>query len=176
MSGLLPGIGSHHSARAQTDEWLTPKFLIDALGPFDLDPCAPAEQPWPTAGRKYTIDDDGLMQEWAGHIWLNPPYSTIATWMSRMRAHDDGIACVFARTETAWWFDSVWPAASALLFLRGRLTFHRADGLHQRADGGSAGGGGNAGAPTALVGYGPRARATLERTAIAGALITEWRG
>ncbi len=23
-----------------TDTWLTPKFIIDALGPFDLDPCA----------------------------------------------------------------------------------------------------------------------------------------
>lgn len=24
-----------------TDEWYTPKEIIDALGKFDLDPCAP---------------------------------------------------------------------------------------------------------------------------------------
>lgn len=26
-----------------TDEWYTPKEIIDALGKFDLDPCAPVK-------------------------------------------------------------------------------------------------------------------------------------
>lgn len=28
-----------------TDEWYTPKEIIDALGEFDLDPCAPLAPP-----------------------------------------------------------------------------------------------------------------------------------
>jgi len=32
-----------------TDEWYTPKEIIDALGEFDLDPCAPL------LGIKYVI-------------------------------------------------------------------------------------------------------------------------
>ena len=27
-----------------TDEWYTPKEIIDALGEFDLDPCAPVKR------------------------------------------------------------------------------------------------------------------------------------
>lgn len=40
-------IGSHHSHKSGTVEWLTPPEIIAALGPFDLDPCAPIEQPYP---------------------------------------------------------------------------------------------------------------------------------
>lgn len=42
--------------------WLTPRNIIEATGPFDLDPCAaPAPQPWPTAKVHYTEEEgDGL--------------------------------------------------------------------------------------------------------------------
>lgn len=45
-------IGSHHSARSQTDEWLTPPEILGELGPFDLDPCAPLTRPWGTAAKR----------------------------------------------------------------------------------------------------------------------------
>jgi hypothetical protein len=53
---------------------LTPRFVIDALGPFDLDPCPPKERPWDTARRHFTEADDGLSRPWKGRVWLNPPY------------------------------------------------------------------------------------------------------
>ena len=31
-----------HKPKVSTDEWYTPRWIIDELGPFDLDPCAPA--------------------------------------------------------------------------------------------------------------------------------------
>ena len=31
-----------------TDEWYTPKEIIDALGKFDLDTCAPVQTLWKT--------------------------------------------------------------------------------------------------------------------------------
>lgn len=32
---------SFEKSKNSTDEWHTPKEIIDALGEFDLDPCAP---------------------------------------------------------------------------------------------------------------------------------------
>ena len=54
------GLSSHQSARMKKDEWLTPPEILRALGPFDLDPCAPADRPWPTAALHYTVRDNGL--------------------------------------------------------------------------------------------------------------------
>ena len=93
-----------------TDEWLTPPQLLKALGPFDLDPCAPVERPWPTARVHYTRSDDGLAQRWFGFVWLNPPYGqATGRWLERLHLHGDGLALVFARTETAW-FQGAWMA------------------------------------------------------------------
>lgn len=172
MSGYarLPGIGSHHSARRQTDEWLTPKYIIDALGPFDLDPCAPAMQPWPTAALTYTVAQDGLAQPWSGRVWLNPPYSTIEPWMARLAEHGNGTALVFARTETRWWHQHVWPRAVAVLFLRGRLSFVRADGAQNAP---TRQGSSNAGAPSALVAYSDCDADRLIRSGIPGAFVQE---
>ena len=40
-----------HNPTPSTDDWYTPQWLIDTLGPFDLDPCASPEsvRPFPTA-------------------------------------------------------------------------------------------------------------------------------
>lgn len=58
-----------------TDEWYTPKEIIDALGKFDLDPCAPVKPLWQTAETMYNKNHDGLTKDWVGRVWLNPPYS-----------------------------------------------------------------------------------------------------
>jgi len=36
----MSSIGGHHSPKAVTHDWITPQFVLDALGRFDLDPCA----------------------------------------------------------------------------------------------------------------------------------------
>jgi hypothetical protein len=124
------GIGGHHSARSGTHEWLTPPGIIQALGgheSFDLDPCTPIEQPYPTARRRFTILDNGLTREWGdGRAFLNPPYSQteIPKWLARMAQHNHGTALIFARTETRPFFRFVWDAATALLFIAGRINFH----------------------------------------------------
>jgi len=60
------GMGSHQSGRMEKDEWLTPPHILDALGDFDLDPCAPVCRPWSTARNHYTIEDNGMLSPWAG--------------------------------------------------------------------------------------------------------------
>lgn len=116
------------------DDWLTPPFILRALGPFDLDPCAPTPQPWPTAAQHFTIADNGLAQAWHGRVWCNPPYSKIdgrsqlELWLARMVRHGQGIALTNANTQTKWFFDFVWHSAEAVFFFRSKLKFYRPDG------------------------------------------------
>ena len=123
------GIGGHQSAAARTDNWITPREIVTALGDFDLDPCAHTEMPWQTAARQYTVENDGLRQSWDGRVWLNPPYGREAeAWLRRLADHNHGTALIFARTETSAFFAEVWRRAAALLFIESRLHFHYPDG------------------------------------------------
>jgi len=156
-----------HTRRAGTsDDWITPLWLIQALGPFDLDPCSSLTQPWPCAALNWTVADNGLMREWAGLVWCNPPYGkAMEVWLNRLASHGNGIALVFARTETRAFFRYVWPHASAMLFLRGRVTFHYPDGSTPRN-------GANSGGPTVAIAYGTEAARRLWQARKLGALVT----
>ena len=82
-----------------SDEWYTPKEILDALGKFDLDPCAPIRPLWPTAEVMYDQNIDGLSQIWEGRVWLNPPYSRplIELFVRKLAEHGNGIALLFHR-------------------------------------------------------------------------------
>jgi len=159
----MNGIGSHQSSKMLNDEWLTPLGLITDLGPFDLDPCAPVVRPWDTAVKHYTINDNGLLQEWDGFVWCNPPYGQLAVrWLERMAMHNNGIALIFARTETEMFFNWVWSKATSLLFIEGRLYFHYVTGERAKA---------NSGAPSVLVAYGSEADKRIRYCQTAGKYI-----
>lgn len=161
--GERKGMGSHQSANMKKDEWLTPPRLIKALGDFDLDPCAPILRPWPTAKKHFTVEDDGLVLPWTGRVFLNPPYGLeAANWLGRIALHGNGIALLFARTETKMFFDHIWNKANAVLFIQGRLYFHHVDGTVAAA---------NAGAPSVLVAYSEADAECLRTCGIAGKFI-----
>lgn len=139
-------LSGHQSAAMRSDEWLTPPEILNALGVFDLDPCSPISRPWPTAGQHFTVDDNGLAHPWHGRVWLNPPFGREAVkWMRKLAAHGNGIALIPARTETAMFYECVWGAADAVLFLKGRPHFHHVCGTRAAF---------NSGAPICLVAYG----------------------
>ena len=161
---MRKGIGSHQSAKMGKDEWLTPPEIITFLGPFDLDPCSPINRPWDTAKNHFTIEDDGLTKEWTGKVWCNPPYGIeTSKWLNKLADHGNGIALIFARTETKMFFDHVWNKADSLLFIEGRLYFHHVDGTRAKA---------NSGAPSVLVAYGKENTEILKKSTISGKLIT----
>lgn len=156
------GMGGHQGVMLN-DEWLTPPEIIKALGEFDLDPCSPISRPWPTAALHYTIEDDGLSREWHGRVWLNPPYGPhTGTWLERLAIHGQGTALVFARTETEAWHRWVWPMATSVLFIEGRINFHHVSGAKAKK---------NAGAPSAFISYGQRDAELLRTCGIAGRWI-----
>jgi hypothetical protein len=150
------GLSSHQRTVGKNQEWLTPPEILKALGPFDLDPCAPVTRPWDTAARHYTIADDGLSKPWEGRVWLNPPFDRyrLHLWLGKMAWHRNGIALIAARTETENWQTYVWPRAHAILFMHGRPHFHYVDGRRAKA---------NSGAPLCLVAYGKENGTALEK-------------
>ena len=120
---------SFERGSSRTDEWYTPKGIIEALGTFDLDPCAPSHDFY-TAKRCYTKADNGLLQSWHGRVWLNPPYKNplIGQFMTKMAEHGNGIALIFNRMDTTLWHDVIFPTATAMLIIRGRLRFIDSNG------------------------------------------------
>lgn len=173
----MRGIGGHQSAQAATVEWLTPPQIVGALGPFDLDPCAPIVQPYRTAARTFTILDDGLAQPWDGRVWLCPPYKTgiVDRWLARLAQHDRGTALIFARTETAAFSRYVWNRASALLFIKGRLWFRVGEGFSslktRRTFLAGDEAAGNSGGPLVLCAYGADDADVLATCKIDGAFV-----
>ncbi len=145
------------------DEWLTPPEIIKALGEFDLDPCAPVIRPWDMAKNHYTIEDNGLSKPWHGRIWCNPPYgSETGKWLKKMSDHGNGIALIFARTETGNFFNYIWRYAKAIMFLRGRLVFRHADGTKPAN---------SAGAPSCLIAYGDQNAKALKNSGLEGKFL-----
>lgn len=126
---------------ATTTDLLTPPSLLEALGalrlnqdeeyvlgphPFDLDPCTSQRQPWPTARTMWTVHEDGTSGCWSGEVWLNPPYGReLYSWLARLAAHGNGMALLYARTDTQGFLTHVWDRASAVYFLTGRPFFHQ---------------------------------------------------
>ncbi|WFR67723.1 hypothetical protein P9139_04525 [Curtobacterium flaccumfaciens] len=53
---------THESQNAETVEWYTPRWLLDAIGiHYDIDVCSPgANETAIPADRHYTLADDGL--------------------------------------------------------------------------------------------------------------------
>lgn len=114
------------------DEWYTPQWLIDELGPFDLDPCAPVVKPYEIAPVSYNRLTDGLAEEnqWHGTVFMNPPYSRVLLrkFCERMAAHGDGIALLVNRQDNLLWQEVIFPTAKSMLFMRHRVKFLRPDG------------------------------------------------
>ena len=67
--------------RNNTEEWYTPTDVIEkvraVLGEIDLDPASnPVANEVVKARQIYTKDDDGLVQDWHGKVFLNPPFGS----------------------------------------------------------------------------------------------------
>lgn len=143
---------------SNTDEWPTPDDLYQTLHAefgFTLDPCATdTNHKTPQYITKRT---NGLLQEWAGTVFMNPPYGRqIGQWIEkawRETRWDVTTVCLIpARTCTAYWHNYV-MRASEIRFIQGRLHFDNPDHAGRVAAGESAGH--NAPFPSAVVVFRP---------------------
>jgi site-specific DNA-methyltransferase (adenine-specific) len=111
---------------SQTVEWATDDAFfnqVDREFHFTVDVAAAPENA--KCARFYTIEDDGLMQDWDGEIvWCNPPYGErIKDWMYKAATSNaTTVLLVPARTDVRWFHDIVLPRAE-VRFIKGRLRF-----------------------------------------------------
>ncbi len=131
---------NHRAQGTGENEWYTPAEYIEmarqVLGVINLDP-ATSE----TANRVvqaeqiFTLQDNGLVQEWHGNVWMNPPYSQphiqlfIEKMVSEVEAGraQQAIALTHNYTDTAW-FHCAAEHCQAICFTRGRIAFLSPDG------------------------------------------------
>lgn len=112
-----------------SEEWSTPQDLFDALNAefhFTTDVCSSPDKA--KCGHFYSKDQDGLLQNWMGVCWMNPPYGRgIGRWMNKARVSSQNGATVVclvpARTDTQWFHREVLPYAVEVRFVEGRLRF-----------------------------------------------------
>src|SRR5579859_5252503 len=136
-------LGSHQRSVGKSQSHCTPPEIVQALGEFDLDPCACEPRPYNCAKHNWT--EGGLDRPWVGRVWLNPPFDRyqVGAWLKRLAGHRSGTALLNARTETEW-FSVAWEHATAMLFLSNRVHFLKPTGERQKA---------NSGAPVVLVAF-----------------------
>jgi hypothetical protein len=150
---------THEPGASGNYEWYTPAVVFDALGiAFDLDPASPGKDivHWIPAAEHFTREQNGLTAPWAGRAWLNPPYGKqTGRWLERLARHGNGIALVFARTDTKW-FQKYAPQADAVCFMAGRIAFVNSD---EQASG-------YPGAGSALLAYGVGSAAAVLRAGL----------
>lgn len=152
-----------------TNSWYTPPAIVQALGPFDLDPCTDFDMPWRTAKVMLNKKHNGLTTPWAKEdfVFMNPPYTPeggtdIGDWMDKLAAHGNGIALVFGRVDTNWFHRTVFnhPSTTSIVICHGRLKFCRRDGTQERA----------APVGSVFVAYGKRADAGLKAALNSGVI------
>lgn len=118
---------------SKSDMWETPQCLFDKLNSkfhFDIDVCATKENA--KCKKFYTKKQNGLLQEWKGVCWCNPPYGReIIKWVRKASISAKNGATVVmlipARTDTKWFHDYIYKKDNVKIkFIRGRLKFGNA--------------------------------------------------
>jgi len=99
---------------SDTPDWSTPPHIItcvtQALDGIDLDPCSEGkERSLVPATTHYTEAEDGLLHQWGGRVYMNPPYGRdIIRWVQHLIAEfregrtTAAVALVPGRVETRW--------------------------------------------------------------------------
>ena len=113
---------------SRSDNWPTDPAVYAGLNAefgFDLDPCSSHENH--KCARYFTAEDDGLVQEWTGRVFMNPPYGrTLGEWMRKAwgasQSTAELVVCLVpARTDVRWWHE--YAVRGEVRFVKGRLRF-----------------------------------------------------
>jgi len=118
------------------NEKLTPDHIINCvvkvLGVIDVDPCSNKGMPNIPARIHYTASDNGLKRQWAGTVFLNPPYSNgvISQWIPKaVQEYESGrvsemILLIPSYATDVKWFHEL-SGFDVMCYIKGRLKFKR---------------------------------------------------
>lgn len=119
--------------QSNNNEWYTPMKYLEAarqvMGGIDIDPASSTlANETVKATRYFTAEDDGLLQDWHGRVWLNPPYGGIAASFvaSLLGQYQKGIVTeaillVNSNSTETKWFAPLWDFL--LCFTDHRINF-----------------------------------------------------
>jgi phage N-6-adenine-methyltransferase len=120
--------------------WITPQWIIDAIGLSDLDPCGYKLDGKPiveTAHNYYTLEDkqNGLIDPWHGSIYCNPPYNNTHRWFIKCREYhqqtgEDVIILMKNIVERIFFQDEI-SNITGIVFIRDRVAFLNSEGKKQ---------------------------------------------
>lgn len=116
------------------DSWCTPRWLAEAVGSFDLDPCSNSRSHIAARTRwSLETNDDGLSRDIAivpsCRVFVNPPYSRdqVLRWVAK---YEHARFCFLLRFDPSTeWFDRVYAASSLVCVPRRRVNFEPPPGV-----------------------------------------------
>lgn len=115
--------------RISSIEWETPQDFFDTLNDefcFETDVCASSINT--KCENFFSIEMDGLAQEWKNVCWMNPPYNkTMPRWVAKAyESAQKGAMVVVLMScrsgDTKWWHAYVMKS-SEIRFVKNRLHF-----------------------------------------------------
>jgi hypothetical protein len=134
VSGEEAGDDTEADVEIDRDTWCTPKWITDAIGDFDLDPCA-NERSHVRAAREFRFDErgeDGLCMaskvDATDRVFINPPYSDVTPWID---AYAHTRFCFLLKFDPSTeWFALLMTHTKLVLFPRGtRVQFEAPEGV-----------------------------------------------
>lgn len=140
ISRQIWGNHNHRAEGTGDNEWYTPERYIElareVMGSIDLDPasCEQAQERVAAAGY-FDEKENGLLREWAGRVWLNPPYAQplIQHFVEKLVVEveaqrvDQAVLLTHNYTDTEW-FHIAANSSDAICFTRGRIQFESPEG------------------------------------------------
>jgi len=113
------------------DDWETPKYFFDLLNEifgFTLD--AAASHSNHKCDKYYTIQEDGILQDWEGETaFCNPPFNEISMWVKKCYSEgqkkDTTVVMICpVRSDTDYWHEYIMKAHE-VWFVNKRVNFLR---------------------------------------------------
>lgn len=100
----------------------TPQWVYSELGHIDLDPCAGFDTNIGKRNFRLEDNEDGLLKDWDGFVFCNPPFSQKEEWINKMISHGDGILLLPER-GSAPWFGSLAEKAGSYFVMGKKINF-----------------------------------------------------
>lgn len=131
---------THISNNSGNQEHYTPRRFTDSarivMGSIDLDPASnEVANSWIQAETFYSIQNQGLDEDWKGNVWMNPPYDSksLKPLANKLFTSNVTQAVVLTNNNTDTKIGQAFLQwADAICLVAGRVKFMKPDGTENK--------------------------------------------